>query len=568
MRSALLIVLLVACQRDDNKVQVLKTDVAPVGSGSSGFTLPKVEQVKPPIPIDKFPKDAVKTSSGLIYKKLVENPTATAPLRNDTVLINYTGWRHKTGETFFSNKQQNQPMPLNLATTAVGFTEAMQLVRKGETVMLWIPPDIGYKGPPQGEPEMLVYEVEVVDIVAAPLVPPNYNAPPADAKELAAGAKLVVVKAGDGKEMARNIDTVTFDYTAWDNTGRMFDSTEMRKRPAAVPPYRQSAVMEEVLTTIAKGDRVRFWVDSQKMAVGGKASGLPDGLLCYELEMQAIERAKGTPPPVPHDVKAPPADAKKTAKGLAYKVLKKGKRGAKPGPTDNVRVNYTGWTTDGRMFDSSALKAEPSEFALNGVMTGWTEGMQLMSVGDRMRFWIPEELAYKGTPGRPQGMLVFDIELLSFKPGEPVEDDHHSPSAGSGSGSSSGNAGPPNPTTPSRPAPPDVAAPPQDARKTVTGVYYKILKTKRGAEHPAENQKVRLAFTGWTTDGKQFDSSDSSEFSLARVIEGWKIGIPLIGVGEKARFWIPEALAYQGRGGGFPAGMLVFDVELLGIVPE
>jgi peptidylprolyl isomerase len=83
-----------------------------------------------------------------------------------------------------------------------------------------------------------------------------------------------------------------------------------------------------------------------------------------------------------------------------------------------VTVNYTGWTTDGKMFDSSVVRGEPASFPLNHVIKGWTEGVQLMKVGDTARFWIPADMAYgdKPTrPGAPTGMLVFDIELLSIK---------------------------------------------------------------------------------------------------------------------------------------------------------
>jgi peptidylprolyl isomerase len=76
-----------------------------------------------------------------------------------------------------------------------------------------------------------------------------------------------------------------------------------------------------------------------------------------------------------------------------------------------VEVDYTGWTTDGKMFDSSITRGQPAQFPLGHVIPGCTEGVQLMVDGEKARFWIPEELAYKGRPGAPQGMLVFDIEL-------------------------------------------------------------------------------------------------------------------------------------------------------------
>ncbi len=121
------------------------------------------------------------------------------------------------------------------------------------------------------------------------------------------------------------------------------------------------------------------------------------------------------PIPPPNDVAAPPSDATVTASKLAYKILKKGDGTEHPKSTSTVRVHYTGWTTDGKMFDSSVARGEPIEFPLNGVIAGWTEGLQLMVVNDKARLWIPEALAYQGKAGRPAGMLVFDVELLAIK---------------------------------------------------------------------------------------------------------------------------------------------------------
>ena len=117
--------------------------------------------------------------------------------------------------------------------------------------------------------------------------------------------------------------------------------------------------------------------------------------------------------PPPPDVKAPPAKAAKTPSGLASLVIKPGTGKARPGPTDEVTVHYTGWTTDGKMFDSSVARGETATFPLNGVIKGWTEGVQLMVVGETRRFWIPEPLAYGGRKP-PYGMLVFDVELIKI----------------------------------------------------------------------------------------------------------------------------------------------------------
>jgi peptidylprolyl isomerase len=115
-----------------------------------------------------------------------------------------------------------------------------------------------------------------------------------------------------------------------------------------------------------------------------------------------------TPPP---DVKAPPADAKKTPSGLAYKVLSAGTGSRHPNASSSVTVHYSGWTTDGKLFDSSVMRGQPATFPLDGVIAGWTEGLQLMVEGEKARFWIPEALAYEGKRD-PRGMLVFDVELI------------------------------------------------------------------------------------------------------------------------------------------------------------
>ena len=120
------------------------------------------------------------------------------------------------------------------------------------------------------------------------------------------------------------------------------------------------------------------------------------------------------PLPAPSDVKAPPKDAKKTASGLAYKVLTPGAGKKHPTATSDVAVHYTGWTTDGKMFDSSVARGQPATFPLNRVIAGWTEGVQLMVEGEKTRFWIPESLAYRGQRA-PYGMLVFDVELITIK---------------------------------------------------------------------------------------------------------------------------------------------------------
>ena len=127
------------------------------------------------------------------------------------------------------------------------------------------------------------------------------------------------------------------------------------------------------------------------------------------------------------------------------------------------------------MFDSSVARGKPATFPLDRVIAGWTEGVQLMVAGEKRRFWIPEALAYKGQRD-PKGMLVFDVELISFT--------HRRRSAGRRQGA----------RRPTRRRPP-------------SGLAYKVLKPGTGARHPRPTDQVTVHYTGWTTDGKMFDSS-------------------------------------------------------------
>jgi peptidylprolyl isomerase len=368
--------------------------------------------------------------------------------------------------------------------------------------------------------------------------PPDVAAPPADAEKTASGLASKVITKGTGSEHPRAWDKVTVHYTGWTTDGKMFDSSVMarfpgmKSEPASFPLNRVIAGWTEGLQLMTVGEKRRFWIP-EALAYKGQP-GAPKGMLVFVVELLGFEKMPD-PPAVPADVAAPPADAQKTADGLASKVLQKGTGKVHPKPTDYVKVHYSGWTTDGKMFDSSVTRNEPASFPLDKVIKGWTEGVPLMVVGEKRRFWIPKELAYNDRPGKPAGMLVFDIELLDI-------------------------------VTPETPK--DVKAPPADAQKTASGLASKVLKKGTGTEHPKATDTVKVHYSGWTTDGKMFDSSvtrgEPAEFPLNGVIQGWTEGVQLMVVGEKRRFWIPEALAYKGQPGA-PAGMLVFDVELLEI---
>jgi FKBP-type peptidyl-prolyl cis-trans isomerase len=259
--------------------------------------------------------------------------------------------------------------------------------------------------------------------------------------------------------------------------------------------------------------------------------------LALALLLVAAPAAWAQVPPVPPDLTQPPADAEKSPSGLISRVLTQGTSTEKPSATDVVTIDYTGWASDGGMFDSSIARGNPAMFPISKVFPGLRECVQLMVVSEKRRCWIPQALAYKGQKDKPTGTLVFDIELIDTRQ---------------------------TPTTP----PSDVAAPPADATKTASGLSYKVLRPGTGVRNPDGIRRVTVHYTGWTTDGKMFDSSVSrgrpATFGLDEVIAGWTEGVQLMVVGERARFWIPQRLAYEGKAGA-PSGMLVFDIELIAI---
>lgn len=238
----------------------------------------------------------------------------------------------------------------------------------------------------------------------------------------------------------------------------------------------------------------------------------------------------------PADLAAPPGAAEVTDSGLASVVLTAGSGERHPGEASWVRVHYTGWTSDGQMFDSSVERGQSIALPLDLVIDGWTEGLQLMVAGEKRRFWIPEELAYAGQADRPQGMLVFDIELLAVVD-SPVTPEH-------------------------------LSAPPPDAERHKKGLASKVLEVGHGSRHPRYTSTVTVHYSGWTTDGEMFDTTvlrgTPASFPLTGVIKGWTEGLRLMVEGEKRRFWIPAKLAYKGVEGK-PQGMLVFDIELVTI---
>ena len=359
-------------------------------------------KIEVPSDVKAPPADAEKTASGLASKVLQKGTGTEKPSSTDTVTVHYSGWT-TDGEMFDSSVERGSTTSFPLNGVIKGWTEGLQLMVVGEKRRFWIPEELAYgpkvegSGRPGG---MLVFDVELFEIKAAPK-------PPEDTEKSASGIAYQVIKEGEGDKPGAD-DIVTFHFTGKTMEGQVVQDSRAQPQPPTVPLKALPPELAEQFGAMSPGGQRKVWLPETQ---------IPGGFVVAEIELVS---SKPTPPapPVPEDVAAAPADAEKTESGLSSKVLTKGTGTDHPTAESTVKVHYSGWMTDGELFDSSVQRGEPISFPLSGVIKGWTEGVQLMVVGEKRRFWIPEDLAYgpkvEGS-GRPGGTLVFDVELLEIQ---------------------------------------------------------------------------------------------------------------------------------------------------------
>jgi FKBP-type peptidyl-prolyl cis-trans isomerase len=266
---------------------------------------------------------------------------------------------------------------------------------------------------------------ERVPVTPAP-PPPDLTAPPPNAQRTHSGLASIVLQPGTGVVHPEAEDTVALHFVGWDKNGVTIGNTYATDAPTSLRGTQLIEGLTEGVHLMVAGEKRRFWVPSELAYTDRPFRKAPIGDLVFDVELLVVRPAPKAPSP-PSDVSGVPKTAKRTSSGLAYRILQPGDSKVSPKPTDGVEVHYTGWTVDGRMFDSSITKSKTAKFRLNSVIKGWTEGLQLMKVGDKARFWIPADLAYGETPtrpGAPAGMLIFDIELVSLYDPNAVTNPH------------------------------------------------------------------------------------------------------------------------------------------------
>ncbi len=393
--------------------------------------------------------------------------------------------------------------------------------------------------------------------------------------KLPSGIDYKIAKHGTGKQKPKISDhlEINLSYSIGDSV--LFDSRKMNGNkpvpfvlakprengdPVEVFPFMtvgDSAVIRFPLDSLKKNNRYQAWMDNK------------GGYLIYNVTLESCltekqmteqaEKQKGIDDKLLKDYFAKnDIKATKTASGLYYTVEEEGK-GEKVKAGEAVNVNYTGMFMDGKKFDSNTdtmfhhVQPFVLEVGKGRVIKGWDEGLQLLNIGSKAKFFIPSYLAY-GSLERSNipanSILIFEVEVSEAPDQAKIDDkllqDYF-------------KANDIHPT------------------KTASGLYYTISQKGLG-DFAKPGKKVTMNYTGKTLDGKTFDSNTDPQFKHVQpftfelgkgmVIKGWDEGVQLLKLGSKGTFYIPSGLAYgaQGAGGQIPPNtVLMFDVEVTGI---
>jgi len=385
------------------------------------LALPALAQAPDNAP--KMPADTeiVSLPSGLKYSVLRKGDSATKAMKGDIVRMHYTGWL-TDGTVFDSSVTRGTPFVFELGRGEVikGWDEGV--VTPGARCKLVIPGNLAYgeEGRPPTIPQnaTLVFDVELLDIkaAAAPQPPPAdaqkqlvvKTAKPGAAADAAAEEHVVrweMLQEGKGDALLAS-DGVALRYAIWKAGGELVDCSErqMNHRLSGAVDALPFPFLSKLAAECKLGSIVRAEVPQKLFPnVGGDT--------VWELEVTGVNKL-----PVFRQLDA--AKTVTTQSGLQYEVIAAGE-GASPKADSLVSVHYTGWLTDGKLFDSSHARGMPAEFPLNRVIPGWTEGVQLMSKGGKRKLIIPYNLAYgeRGMgPIPPKSTLVFDVELIALVP--------------------------------------------------------------------------------------------------------------------------------------------------------
>lgn len=370
----------------------------------------------PEIPADK---EVVTLPSGLAYSLLAPGAEgAETPKMGDLVKVHYTGWT-TDGKVFDSSRKPRRPgFPVEPFTTALGdvvegWNEGLQHCPVGGRIKLTIPPALGYgekgQGPIPGN-ATLIFDIELLAIEKRALPHVPWPTDDSQIQRSESGLAWHVIEPGDGKPVGSKVAICEFTLRNLGG-GYVAGSPSTQVGPLTIgTPQPRFRFLTEAAQHLSLGSRVLFQVPPD-LAFGQQAvsPSLPGNSVSL-WQIQVVQIA-------PEFVLPPDDELTSTATGLKYKVLRAG-TGERPTAADAVKAHYTGWLPDGKKFDSSWDRGQPTEFTLRGVVAGWTEGLQLVQEGGSILLVIPPSLGYgAGGKGSVPGnaTMVFIVDLVEVK---------------------------------------------------------------------------------------------------------------------------------------------------------
>jgi len=399
-------------------LQAHSQDKTKAADKTTKTTSPAIESKKV-----KSPK-TIKTASGLEYT-ITEKGNGKKPKIGDKISVHYTG-KFTNDTVFDSSVKRGVPYDLRLGNNEViaGWEEAFLLFQEGDKATIKVPPALGYGDQARGAipaNSTLIFDVQLIKVTEG--VKP-FDVKGKDTLKTPSGLKYIVVKENKAGETTTG-KKVTINYSGFLKEGKCFDSSIDRGQPltAEVGKGKLFPGLDEALSLMRNGEKAKFIIPSQ-LAFGQRGGGPipPNSDIIMDVEVTEV---KDIPIPVKFDTTG--ITPKVTASGLKYFEIKKSGSTQQAVAGKKVKVHYTGYLTDGKIFDSSVERGEPIEFQLGAaqVIPGWEEGVALMSIGDKFRFIIPSQLGY-GEAGRApvipaNAQLTFDVELVG------VSDDGQTP---------------------------------------------------------------------------------------------------------------------------------------------
>ncbi len=388
---------------------------------------------------------------------------------------------------------------------------------------------------------------------------------------LPSGLEYKVIKHGTGKKHPKITDHIEMNISFSISDSLVYESRKMNSDkpvPLQVAEPKMKGDPLEAFPRLVVGDSavIRYPVDSMKKAgMNLPPFAKPGTNIVYTLSLVSLKTdEEDKKESAENAAKQKVIDEKiladyfkknnikplKTADGLYYTIEKEG-HGPNIKAGESVNVNYTGMFLDGKKFDSNVdtsfkhMTPFTVDVAKGKVIKGWDEGLQLLKLGAKAKFYIPSGLAYgpqERSPIPANSILMFELETSAVPDplGEYFETNHIK------------------------------------ATKTASGLYYKITKEGTG-DLMKPGEKVKMAYKGTLLNGKVFDKNVDDNFVCAnpfsfvlgkgQVIAGWDEGVQLLKVGSKATLYLPANLAYgeHGTGGIPPSSPLIFDVEVIGV---